>query len=296
MNTSKLLGLIYGAFIGDALALGPHWIYNIEDIKEHYQPITGYTSPNHTPYHSNKKAGDFTHYGDQTLLLLESISKNKGFDIESFKHGWLHFMTHAETYLDHASKISIPLLSETLIYEGSNSDELGGFVRSAPLFLIHASKDDFKKQIALTHNNPYVFEISDYFVEVVNSLLEGVTLNISLETALVGQPDRIVQSYRHAKEQTGSLIESVLAIGQSCSSQYGLPSVLSILLKAHEQDLNFKETLIENTYAGGDSASRGILIGMLLGASIGIENIPKDLIEGLNKQKQIQQALSTLGF
>ena len=68
MNTDKIKGLIYGSFIADALALGTHWIHDTDKIQKYYAPITTYTAPVYTPYHLDKRAGDFTHYGDQDLL------------------------------------------------------------------------------------------------------------------------------------------------------------------------------------------------------------------------------------
>jgi len=55
MKSEKIKGLIYGSFIGDALALGPHWIYDTEKIDDKFTPITTYTAPIHTPYHPNNK-------------------------------------------------------------------------------------------------------------------------------------------------------------------------------------------------------------------------------------------------
>ncbi|MEI7928752.1 MAG: ADP-ribosylglycohydrolase family protein, partial [Verrucomicrobiales bacterium] len=58
--------LILPAFSGDALALGPHWIYDAEEIARLYpQGVSTYDAPR-SAYHSGKQAGDFTHYGDQT--------------------------------------------------------------------------------------------------------------------------------------------------------------------------------------------------------------------------------------
>jgi ADP-ribosylglycohydrolase len=41
-------------------------------------------------------------------------------------------------------------------------------------------------------------------------------------------------------------------------------------------------SLLENTRAGGDSAARGMIIGMILGASLGYEKLPQDWLETMN--------------
>lgn len=297
MTTDKILGIIYGAFIGDAIALGPHWIYNTQEIRTNFHPIRGYTTPSYTPYHKNKKSGDFTHYGDQSLLLLKSIATNNSFDKNKFKHEWLYYMTHAELYLDHASKESIPLLSDANTYTGSSSDELGGFVRSAPLFaLASSSNEQFIEQTALTHNNPLLFSIGEYFLDVIREVSNGSKITDALNQQLVGRSNFINDSYKLALKENGTIVESVGTIGQSCSSNYGLPSVLSILLKSDTNQCDFEEILISNVYAGGDSASRGMLLGMILGAKIGYANLPRKLIRGLNKEHEIHDYLVSLNL
>lgn len=295
MTQDKILGIIYGAFIGDAIALGPHWIYNIDDIKKQFHPIKGFTTPSYTPYHKNKKSGDFTHYGDQSLLLLKSLSINKSFDVSKFKHEWLTFMTHEELYLDHASKTSIPLLSNANTFSGSESDELGGFARSAPLFVLQSDNNDyFIQQTKLTHNNELLLGISDYFVEVIKDVAYGTEISKALVNQLTNADSSIVDAFNKAKATDGEIVESVGKIGQSCSSHVGLPSLISILLNSDLTECNFKEILIQNVYAGGDSASRGMILGMILGAHIGYKKLPRDLLRGLNKEHEIHDYLVSL--
>ena len=42
----RAAGAVMGAFIGDALALGPHWYYNLDELHAAYgEWIAGYTDP-----------------------------------------------------------------------------------------------------------------------------------------------------------------------------------------------------------------------------------------------------------
>ena len=43
--------------------------------------------------------------------------------------------------------------------------------------------------------------------------------------------------------------------------------------------------------AGGDSAARGMAVGMVLGAHLGVEAIPQEWIEGLKKREEIEELL-----
>ena len=57
---------------------------------------------------------------------------------------------------------------------------------------------------------------------------------------------------------------------------------------------NLKEALIENVMAGGDSAARGMLVGMVLGAHIGMRAIPQDWLSSLKSREQIEVYLSAI--
>lgn len=58
-----------------------------------------------------KKAGDFTHYGDQTLLLLETLARDGGFDPRRFESRWQHFFDSYKGYFDKATKATFNSLN-----------------------------------------------------------------------------------------------------------------------------------------------------------------------------------------
>jgi len=81
----RTAGSIVGALIGDALALGPHWYYDLKQLREHFGPwIDGYTDPKPGRYHEGLKAGNLSQSGLITLELLRSIVDNNGYDEADF--------------------------------------------------------------------------------------------------------------------------------------------------------------------------------------------------------------------
>ena len=76
-----------------------------------------------------------------------------------------------------------------------------------------------------------------------------------------------------------------------CSVEAALPGTIHLISK-YEND--FKEALVENVMAGGDSAARGMLVGMVLGAYGGIDALPREWLKTLNARNRIEESLATL--
>jgi len=89
LNNAKIkdraAGAIMGAFIGDALALGPHWYYDLSELRRDYGGwIDGYTDPKPGRYHDGLKAGQLSQAGFILHLMLRSLVENKGYDERDF--------------------------------------------------------------------------------------------------------------------------------------------------------------------------------------------------------------------
>ena len=103
--------MVLMSFIADALSLGVHWIYNTNVIDKKWGQIKGYIKPQRPTYHPTKDLGDFTHYGDQTLVLLESVSARAGFDLDDFSRRWIQFFDQYDGYIDGATKATLENIS-----------------------------------------------------------------------------------------------------------------------------------------------------------------------------------------
>ena len=80
-------GAIMGAFIGDALALGPHWYYDLNELRRDYGDwIDGYTDPKPGRYHDGMKAGQLSQAGFILLLMLRSLVEKGGYNEKDFCH------------------------------------------------------------------------------------------------------------------------------------------------------------------------------------------------------------------
>src|SRR5580700_1483559 len=103
----RLRGAVWGQFVGDASALGAHWIYDLRELSAKFPGgVVGFETPQPGHYHEGRKPGDQTHYGDGALVLLESIAEVGGFDARAFGKRFVDTFgsPNYRGYLDHATK------------------------------------------------------------------------------------------------------------------------------------------------------------------------------------------------
>ena len=88
MNVAdRAAGAVIGALIGDALGLGPHWYYDLTELRKDYGNwITGYTDPKPGRYHAGMKAGQLSQTGLILVMLLRSIVEKEEYQEEDFTH------------------------------------------------------------------------------------------------------------------------------------------------------------------------------------------------------------------
>ena len=81
----RAAGALLGAFIGDALGLGPHWYYDLAALRRDYGDwIDDYTDPRPGRYHAGCQAGQLSQAGFILRLTLESLVARGGYDQADF--------------------------------------------------------------------------------------------------------------------------------------------------------------------------------------------------------------------
>jgi ADP-ribosylglycohydrolase len=288
----QLEGRIYGALAADALSLGSHWVYNSRAIEKRLGRPDRLTDPIVNTFHPKRKAGEFTHYGDQLLWLLNYVADKGGYEGSEFFKLWIEKMGDYDGYMDHASE-------ETLkAGKASEMDDLAGAGRTAVLSLLFPDDSDGLATAAadhasLTHNHPIVRDTARFFSlllfeddKPMKEALEAVLTRGSWESDAFEEAVR--RGVDTADEETTPIIEK---FGQMCSAERALPSTMHLLVKYPE---DYREAMVANCAAGGDSAARGLLAGMVLGSRLGFSAIPKEWISGLAYLNQIEGALKNL--
>ncbi len=81
----RATGAIMGAFVGDALGLGPHWYYDLSELRRDYgEWIEDYSTPKPGRYHEGLRAGQPSQAGVILAMLLRSLVAHGGYDADDF--------------------------------------------------------------------------------------------------------------------------------------------------------------------------------------------------------------------
>ena len=298
---TDLRSVVLASLSADALALGAHWIYDTHQIDAQIGRVDQLRAPLPSSFHTTKKRGDFTHYGDQTVLLLDFLAETGRFDAPLFSRRWRDYFKDYTGYRDHATKETLQGLEEGRPSEeaGSASSDLGGAARIAPLvYRYHGDEDALtaavRQQTALTHRNQDVVDSAVFFARVTTVVLGGQTplqaLQEILQSGYNRSPfDRWVTSGIDSREMTTR--EAIREFGQACDVAAAFPGVVHLIAKYQDAPRN---GLIENVMAGGDSAARGLLAGMIFGAFAGRKAVDSDWVTALNDLRRIESDLDRM--
>jgi len=293
--------MVMASFCADSLALGVHWIYDTGRIERDFGRVDRFLKPGPDSYHPSKQKGEFTHYGDQALVLLKSLAACHGFDPGDFSERWQNLFRDYTGYFDHATKDTLSNLAQgkAPLEAGSGSNELSAASRIAPLVYCLRSDEEMlvkaaRTQTGMTHCDAGALDSAEFFARVAFRVLSGYGPIAAVREVA----DRFFKDagiYRWTEQGLHSCdldsVEAIKGFGQSCPAPALFPGVIHLICR-YENDL--KEALIHGVMAGGDSAARGMAVGMFLGAHLGMDSIPAEWIQGLKKAKDIEQLLESL--
>lgn len=295
--------IVLASLTADALALGAHWIYDTRQIDAQIGRVDTLRAPLPTSFHKTKTRGDLTHYGDQTLVLLSALAESGGFSLDTFARMWRDlFAADYNGYRDHATKETLKQFEtgRPLADIGSSSSDLGGAARIAPL--VYCYKNDMdamlaavRQQTAMTHRNPDVIDSAVFFAQVTAAVLRGQEPTAALQDVTRLRFDRhpfkqwVSEGLdSHARDTRAAIGQ----FGQACDVSAGVPGVVHLIAKYQD---NPRDGLVENVMAGGDSAARGLLAGMVFGAYSGMDAIAQEWVSDLNSRGAIERHLEKVG-
>ena len=290
--------ILLASFVADALALGGHWVYDPEKIANEIEDIAKYHNPL-SMFHTTKKAGDFTHYGDFSLFLLEFVKK-ASYDQDNFEEvlskAWSEFISSYTGYFDGAARESLENYKKGIIPCGNTLiPDLNVCSRIAPLVYEFFDNRELIRQYALTqaimtNNLPQTTLAVDATLDILFDVLDGNTPRKAVQNRLQDKSLAPIHALLHkGLDNKEDDIKAIYEFGPACGIDDGLPGAI-LFITRYENDL--KTALLQNAKAGGDSSSRGVLIAMILSAHLGIDTLPKEWIGGMNASENIKELIA----
>jgi ADP-ribosyl-[dinitrogen reductase] hydrolase len=292
----RLRGAVWGQFVGDAAALGTHWIYNLTELQQLYPGgINGFETPAEGHYHFGKKSGDQTHYGDGALVLLESLATGGAFDARAFGGSFVEtFRPGAYSgYIDNATRGTLENyqafaqsnpVDKFDFQQGADDDQPAAASRLAALTVRYWNDPNLltvvEQATRVCQNNDRTVAYMKFNALLLSELFHGRDVHTALRRAeeqTVAVEPQLGQDIRRqtgaALEETlNEVTEATLTFGQACPLPKSFPSSIHALLK-HTDD--FESAILATLRAGGDNAGRASMVGAWLGAHLGIAAIPK---------------------
>lgn len=297
----KARAAVLASLAGDCLALGPHWIYDVEALAARFGRVSGPTAPGPDSYHKTRGLGQFTHYGDQTMALLRSVAARGGFDLADFFGRWRALFARYDGYLDGATRKTLARIDfgEGPETAGSPSLDLAGAARIAPL--VFALRQDLpglvaaaRAQTRMTHNSPLVEDSAEFFARAAHAALHGADPVAAMAGAAEARysslpaRDWLAQGLEFADRDS---VAAIVHFGQSCNVEGAFRAVVQLIARHPD---NPREALVDCVMAGGDSAARALLAGLVLGAAHGPEAAPAQWLEAMRATPEVEQLLAGL--
>jgi ADP-ribosyl-[dinitrogen reductase] hydrolase len=311
----RLRGAIWGQFVGDAAALGTHWIYDLEEMAKLYpEGVNGFEAPQPGHYHHGKEPGDQTHYGDGALVLLESIAREGQFDARAFGRSFVErFQPQSYSgYVDKATRGTLENYAKFVennreqdfdFQQGADDDQLAGGSRLASLVARYWNDRNLLERVEqatrVCQNNVTAIAYMKFNALLLAELFRGRDVHTALhsveEQILSVEPQfgqEVRRKSREALEETpNEVVEATLLFGQSCPLPHSFPSSIHALLK-HTDD--FETAILATLRAGGDSAGRAAMLGAWVGARRGLGGIPKAWRIRLTNAERISAAIEKI--
>lgn len=322
-------GCLLGGAIGDALGWPVEFLRHQEIIKKY--GVDGITDLITTSSGKAEITDDtqMTLFTAEGLLRAETRWNNKGIchipSVVHFSyHRWLHTQGHSKNSdldwiydgwlitikeLHHQRAPGNSCLSALLSgkqgtteHPINNSKGCGGVMRVAPIGLFFPKEEAFEIAVdcaALTHGHPSGYLSAGALAYIIAAIIEGDDLELAITNS-------VMELLKHdGHEECSELIYQAITLANSdekplaCITQLGEGWVgeeaLAIAIYcALKYKNDFRLAQIAAVNHDGDSDSTGSITGNILGAYLGLSNIPSSWIEHVELSHVITQIADDL--
>jgi len=313
IQCTKLATSMLAGFVADAASMGLHWIYDQNLIASKVgSGSPAFFNPPSCPYYQYP-SGSLSPYGDEALPVLRSLSDRGYYHFEDICQSYFNMFSVYENAsangygyagrLNHVTKEFVHRRQMGYNWTdcGINDNQAQGIAKMSLIVGRYVGNSDAISTIyepfvrILQHN-----DLAVAAAHLISKILERTIINGDSAQAAMDYLFRNSQQesllpvetdiLQKVLTETRPIRQALLAWGLTCE----LPgSILGSLYIARKKP-NFRQAVEENIMAGGDSCSRSMVIGGILGQSK--DAIPADWIQKMRPAvfTEIQQRASRL--
>lgn len=281
-------------------------------------------------YHPGKSAGGTTDYGDYNILILEHLAAisqpPRTFEVAALIPHWMNRLENNwGSWICTMTKETYAQIKKNFKIENLGGISNAMAIRHVAAHAYYEEEEELaqvSKKAMFTHTNSESLGGGEFFARVTHRVIHGVKPRKAIED-VAQQMDAFIQSkvsqaiakFEEEQDQNSALSKELFSddlaltsmaklwdigrsepikVGKASPTEGTLPGSIYFILKYENQEDALKKALQANTMVGGDNASRGIAIGMVLGAFKGVHAIPKEWKESLDQWEYCEKLLNKL--
>ncbi|XP_067936096.1 uncharacterized protein [Watersipora subatra] len=298
----RIVGLIYGAAIGDALALATEQL-SVDECLFHYKPLTlCYDDIIRDEHRTHWKKGDWTTAFDQMALVMDGIIqwagvvdelefakrllawRYSGFPELGDKHGFCLSKSTDEIMCD--SEFTTDPHRVAASQDSEVEDDVAlvrALITGIPHF--HDLEEVMANSVRLckvTHSSSTCVTASAFLSGIVALLLQGTNC----------QPDHLAkeafiaaQQYLPNEESRNKFAAIFENPAKGMEEKEGCMKALRVALQSLRWGRDFRLTMMKVVMAGGDCKAAATITGAVHGGLTGYSHLPRDYVLQLLPQQ-----------
>jgi len=256
-----------------------------------------------------KRAGETTDSGDYNILMLEHLAatakKPHRVDLKELIPRWKKSMSSWRSW-----KCTMTRQTLQQVEQGAPHSQLGGMsnamsLRSAAAYGYYDKEEDVvhaARTMMFTHRETTALDGGEFFARVAFRIIhKGLAPREAIEEVAASSSSFIKQKVKQALDKVAEATDPTrplskeeyaddlaltsmarlwdvgktepIKVGKASPTEGVLPGAVYLIVK----HMDLQAASQANAEVGGDSASRSVAVGMVLGAYQGLEGVPKKL-------------------
>jgi ADP-ribosylglycohydrolase len=300
MSAERKAAALLGALVADAAALGLHWNYDPERVKEVADAHGGAAFVPVDPAHHEGARAIFVHalrcdgmqsqYGEVLRLAMRSILENDGFDGVAYRAVFVGYFGAGGSYQGYIDRPTRGVLENTAAENdltGIDDDQLPA-TSTLPAIVAWYSGEKQATMAKAAREVTNINGVAEGYATVCATVLNGVLGGGDLKTVLK-------MTAQEVDGEIGKALRAALATDEVDSVAYGevtgrachLPMAVPLAFHIMSRAEDYADAVEQNIRAGGDSCGRAIIIGSIMAAACGVRDIPLDWILKLDRAEGV---------